>query len=59
MTYLSSYWSLYVLQNTEKSLFLATFSFAPPPSHPVAVQGEASQMTGMIPQHSFRDDAST
>ena len=42
-----------------ESLFLATFCFAPPPRYPVAVQGAPSQMTGVIPQHSFQDDAST
>lgn len=42
-----------------ESLFLATFSFAPPPRHPVALQGAASQMAGMIPQWSFQGNANT
>lgn len=37
-----------------ESLFLATFSSAPPPSHPVVVQGAASQKARMSPQRSFR-----
>lgn len=42
-----------------ESLFLATFSSAPPPSHPVVVQGAASQKARMSPQRSFQDNTST